>query len=191
VGGPDSDSGAWAAVILAGGTGARLDGADKAALEHGGLTLLDRALAAVSGAAETVVVGDRVPASRPVVFTRESPVGGGPLAALCAGVDALEGAAPLVVVLAVDMPHVTTATVERLREAVGDAGAAWLVDGSGRRQLAGAVLRERVVAFAEPHGLPMRALSSSGSAIEVPAIGNEADDVDTWSDVARLRGRET
>jgi molybdopterin-guanine dinucleotide biosynthesis protein A len=178
-------------VILAGGTGARLDGADKAALEHGGLTLLDRALAAVSGAAETVVVGDQVSTARPVVFTRESPAGGGPLAALCAGVDALEGAAPLVVVLAVDMPHVTAATVERLREAVGDAGAAWLVDGSGRRQLAGAVLRERVVAFAEPHGLPMRALSSSGSAIEVPAIGNEADDVDTWSDVARLRGRET
>jgi molybdopterin-guanine dinucleotide biosynthesis protein A len=183
VGGRDSDSGAWAAVILAGG--------DKAALEHGGLTLLERALSAVAGAVETVVVGDQVSTSRPVAFTRESPVGGGPLAALCAGVEALRGPARLVVVLAVDMPHVTAATVERLRKAAGDVGAAWLVDGSGRRQLAGAVLRQHVVAFAEPHGLPMRALSGSGSATEVPATGNEAEDVDTWSDVARLRGSES
>jgi CTP:molybdopterin cytidylyltransferase MocA len=94
------------------------------------------------------------------------------------------------VVLAVDMPHVTAATVERLVTAAADAGAAWLVDGSGRRQLAGAVLREHVVGLSEPHGLPMRALNGSVPGTEVPAAGNEADDVDTWADVARLRGRE-
>jgi molybdopterin-guanine dinucleotide biosynthesis protein A len=178
----------WAAVVLAGGTAVRLDGADKAALEHGGQTLLEHALAAVGAADEVVVVGDRMPTSRPVTFTRESPAGGGPLAALRAGVGALIGLPRLVVVLAVDMPHVTAATVERLLTAADDAEGAWLVDASGRRQLAGAVLRERVLELSEPHGVPMRALSASGAAVDVPADGDEADDVDTWADVARLRG---
>jgi molybdopterin-guanine dinucleotide biosynthesis protein A len=177
----------WAAVVLAGGTAARLDGADKASLEHGGRSLLEHALAAVSASAETVVVGEPVPTSRPVTFTRESPAGGGPLAALCAGVAALAGRPRLVVVLAVDMPHVTSRTVARLLAAVGDAEGAWLVDGAGRRQLAGAVLRARILAFTEPHGLPMRALSASGTAVDVAARGDEARDVDTWADVARLR----
>jgi molybdopterin-guanine dinucleotide biosynthesis protein A len=177
----------WAAVVLAGGTAVRLDGADKAALEHGGRSLLEHALAAVAAASEIVVVGEPVPTSPPVTFTRESPAGGGPLAALCAGVAALAGRPRLVVVLAVDMPHVTSRTVERLVDAVGDTEGAWLVDGTGRRQLAGAVLRERVLAFAEPHGLPMRALSASAAATDVPATGEEASDIDTWADVARLR----
>jgi molybdopterin-guanine dinucleotide biosynthesis protein A len=191
VGGRDGDSESWAAVILAGGAAARLDGADKAALEHRGQTLLEHALAAVAEAGETVVVGDQGPTSRPVTFARESPPGGGPLAARCAGVGALAGRPRLVVVLAVDMPWVTAATVERLVTAAGDTGAAWLVDGSGRRQLAGAVLRERVVALPEPHGLPMRTLISSGPAAEVPAVGDEADDVDSWADVDRLREPKT
>jgi CTP:molybdopterin cytidylyltransferase MocA len=138
-----------------------------------------------------VVVGTDVPTSRPVTFTRESPAGGGPLAALCAGVDALAGRPRLVVVLAVDMPGVTAATVGRLLAAAGEAGAAWLVDRSGRRQLAGAVLRERLVGLPEPHGLPMRVLTGSGPATDVPAAGDEAEDVDTWADVHRLDGQET
>lgn len=177
----------WAAVVLAGGTAVRLDGADKAALEIGGRSLLEHALAAVAAAGEVVVVGDPVPTSRPVTFTRESPVGGGPLAALCAGVAALAGRPALVVVLAVDMPHVTAATVQRLLAAVGGSEGAWLVDEGGRRQLAGAVPRALVTGFTKPHGLPMRALSASPRATDVTATGDEAADVDTWADVARLR----
>jgi hypothetical protein len=29
---------------------------------------------------------------------------------------------------------------------------------------------------------------SSGRVVDVPAIGREADDIDTWEDVARLHG---
>ena len=47
----------WAAVVLSGGGATRLDGADKAALEHDGRTLLDHALDAVAAAGEVVVVG--------------------------------------------------------------------------------------------------------------------------------------
>jgi molybdopterin-guanine dinucleotide biosynthesis protein A len=187
MGGPAGGATGWAAVILAGGTAVRLDGADKSALEYDGRSLLEHALAAVSSADEVVVVGEQVPTSRPVTFTRESPPGGGPLAALCAGVAALASRPRLVGVLAVDMPHVTAATLERLLAAVGDGDGAWLVDDTGRRQLAGVVLLERVAAVADPHGVPMRTLTGSATAVDVPATGDEAADVDTWADVERLR----
>ena len=98
----------------AGGGATRLDGADKAALEHEGRTLLEHALGALGAASEIVVVGSVAPTSRPVTFTRETPPGGGPFAGLSAGVAALRGSPDLVVVLAVDMPHVTADTVARL-----------------------------------------------------------------------------
>jgi molybdopterin-guanine dinucleotide biosynthesis protein A len=176
----------WAAVVLTGGAGRRLDGADKAALEHAGRPLLEHALAAVAEAGEVVVVGPETPTSRPVLFARESPVGGGPLAGVSAGVAALSGAPDLVVVLAVDMPHVTDATVARLLAAVGDGDGAWLVDGTGRRQLAGAVRPALVPAPGEAHGVPMRRLTEHEPATDVAGQGSEADDVDTWADVARL-----
>ena len=131
-----------------------------------------------------------VPTSRPVTFTRESPAGGGPFAGLCAGVAALGGTASLVVVLAVDMPHVTAGTIARLVAAVGDHDGAWLSDGSGRRQLAGAVRRAVVPAPGEVHGVPMRRLMDGARTVAVVSQGHEADDVDTWADVARLRGAD-
>jgi molybdopterin-guanine dinucleotide biosynthesis protein A len=176
----------WAAVILTGGTAARLDGTDKAALAHAGRSLLEHALAAVTGAADVVVVGPEVSTSRPVVFTRESPAGGGPLAAIAAGVAAVDGAHELVVVLAVDMPHITRGTVSRLLAVVGDDDAAWLVDASGRRQLAAAVRPGLVPAAGDAHGVPVRVLMRAGRSHDVPGRGDEATDVDTWPDVARL-----
>ena len=176
----------WAAVILTGGTAARLDGTDKAGLSHAGRSLLEIALDAVAAAAEVVVVGPGTSTSRQVAFTRESPPGGGPLAGIAAGVAALEGDHDLVVVLAVDMPHVTRETVSRLLEAVGDGDAAWLVDASGRRQLAAAVRPGLVPAPGDADGVPVRALMAAGRSIDVQGVGDEATDVDTWPDVARL-----
>jgi molybdopterin-guanine dinucleotide biosynthesis protein A len=176
----------WAAVILTGGTAARLDGTDKAGLILGGRPLLEHALDAVAAAAEVVVVGPERGASRPVAFTRESPPGGGPLAGIAAGVAALAGRHDLVVVLAVDMPHVTSATVSRLVAAVGDDDAAWLVDASGRRQLAAALRPGLVPAPGQAHDVPMRTLMRAGRSTDVAAVGEEAADVDTWGDLARL-----
>jgi len=180
----------WAAVILTGGRGARLGGLDKASIEVDDRTLLDRALEAVAGAAEVVVVGPERPAGPTVRFTREDPAGGGPLAGLAAGVAALRSDPEHVVVLAVDMPHVTAGTVARLVSAVeggDDVDAAWLTDDDGRRQLAGAVRTALVPHQREAHGVPMRLLMTGGVVRDVPAVHREADDVDTWSDVARLR----
>ena len=179
------------AIILTGGSAARLQGADKASLELGGTTLLERALSALAEVADVVVVGDEVGTSRPVRFRREDPAGGGPAAGLLAGLSGFERAPTLVVVLAVDMPLVTAGTVRRLvRAARGDG--ALLVDGDGRRQYLCAAYRTASLVAAAPrweeqHGLAVRRLVGDLVLTEVPAEGVEAGDVDTWEDLLSLR----
>jgi molybdopterin-guanine dinucleotide biosynthesis protein A len=190
LGAPVEDGGVtWAAVVLTGGTAARLGGTDKAALELAGRTLLARALDAVAGAAEIVVAGPPTATTIEVRFVREQPMGGGPLAGAAAAVAALEGDHDLVVVLAVDMPRVTTDTVSRLLAAAAAHGvdAAWLTDSHGRRQLAGAVRPALVPAPEVAQGAPMRRLMDAGTVRDVPAMRDEATDVDTWADLERLR----
>ena len=110
---PDAGSGVLGAVVVAGGGAARMGGADKASIELGGRTLLERVLAALPREADVVVVGDEVRTSRPVTFTREDPPGGGPAAGLLAGLRAFPHAPDRVVVLAGDLPLVTGDTVDR------------------------------------------------------------------------------
>jgi molybdopterin-guanine dinucleotide biosynthesis protein A len=181
------------AVILTGGTGARLGGADKAAIELEGTTLLERALTATAGAAEVVVVGERVPTSRPVAWAREEPPGSGPAAGLLAGADRLSGACDLVAVLAVDMPRATAETIGRLAAAVGSHDGAVLVDAGGHRQPLCAVYRPPALRSARSggpdraRGLSVRRLLAPLELVEVPAVGEEAHDVDTWADLRALR----
>lgn len=179
----------YAAVVLAGGTAARLGGADKAAVELAGRTLLEHALTAVAGATEIVVVGDSVPTTRPVTFTREDPAHGGPAAGLLAGRDALARPAPLLVILAVDMPEVSPSTLARLLDAVSGHDGAFLADADGRRQLAGVLTLDAVDAHRpeDPHGLPLHRLLAPLDLVLVAAEGGEARDVDTWEDLTALR----
>ena len=176
-----------AAVVLAGGTAARLGGADKASIEHAGRTFLEHALAATATAAEVVVVGEVVPTSRPVTFTREDPPLGGPVAGIVAGRSALAATPSWLVVLAVDMPHVSPATVDRLRVAAVGRDGAVLCDADGRRQLALVVATGALDRAApdDPHGRSVRSLLAGLDLVDVPALGDEAYDVDTWED---LRG---
>ncbi|MEO5711096.1 MAG: NTP transferase domain-containing protein [Nocardioidaceae bacterium] len=184
------------AVVLTGGTAARMGGIDKASIEIDGVTLLERSLAATMSALEVVVVGEPVPTSRPVTWTREDPAGGGPAAGLLAGLDRFLRAPDLVVVLAVDMPRLNAGTVARLTWAVEADPAvdgAVLVDGSGRRQTLAAVYRRTALAAARPanpedeHGLPVRRLVGDLRLVAVPAVGDEARDVDTWESLRDLR----
>lgn len=184
--------GGFAAVLLAGGGGRRLGGVDKALLVQDGVTFLERALAALSAADPVVVVGPERPTSRPVLHARESPAGGGPAAGLLAGIAALPPTPELVGVLAVDMPHVTDATFGRLREAASGRDGAFLHDGSGRRQLAGvlrptaleAVLGSQAQEMTQEmtQGLALHRLLAPLDLAEVPGLGQEAADVDTWAD---------
>ena len=180
----------FSAIVLAGGTGTRLGGVDKAAVEHDGSTLLEHCLAALTDAVEVVVVGPEVPTSRPVTFTLEDPAGGGPAAGLLAGRDALAELPRALAVLAVDMPYVDVVTFRRLRAAWDDrpgAAGAFLVDGAGRRQLAGVLDPARLASPKERRHLPMHVLLAGLDLVPVPAVDREATDIDTWADVRDLR----
>jgi molybdopterin-guanine dinucleotide biosynthesis protein A len=185
----------WSAVVLAGGRGARLDGVDKAGVEIGGRTLLEWVLDAVVDAREVVVVGDQVPTERPVTFTRESPRYGGPAAGLLTGLDALLDVPAYVAVVAVDMPRLTMATMRRLTEAAlteaaSDCDGAVLVGPDGRRQLAVVVSAARLQQVRpdheHQHDLPLWRLLAPLDLVEVPAVGDEHRDIDTWSDLRDL-----
>lgn len=180
----------FAAIVLAGGTAARMGGVDKASIELDGRTLLARVLDAVIDADEVVVLGDWVHTERPVTFTREDPAQGGPAAGLLAGLDALLRPPRQVVVLAVDMPFVTMSTVARLRAAAAGHDGAALVGPDGRRQLAlaldPAALGRVRPPYGEEHGLPVHRLLGSLDLAEVAAEDKEARDIDGWSDLRDL-----
>ncbi|WP_310961621.1 molybdenum cofactor guanylyltransferase [Nocardioides terrisoli] len=179
------------AVILTGGTAARMDGVDKAGIEVGGRTLLDRALDALVDIDDVVVVGPQVITERPVTFRLEDPPGGGPVAGLMAGLTGFPRMPRRVAVLAVDMPRVTAATIRRLRAAATDGvHGALLVDGSGRRQYLCGVYDTaalRAAGACDVFGMPVRMLLEGLALVEVSAVGEECHDVDTWADLRALR----
>lgn len=186
------------AIVLAGGAARRLGGADKPALSVGGRALLDRVLDACPDARSTVVVGARRPTARPVRWTREDPPGGGPVAALDAG---LRGtAAELVLVLSADLPFLDRDTVRALLAAPDAHGTdgAMLRDPGGRDQPLVAAyraepLRREITLLATEHGglagLPLRALTAELELTAVTAPPLAAFDCDTWDDLAAARAR--
>lgn len=180
------------AVVLAGGAARRLGGADKPGLVVGGRSLLDRALEAVAGAATVVVVGPPRELPDGVVQVREQPPGGGPAAALAAGLAAVT--APRVVVLAADLPQVSASVVVALLAAADGHDGAVLVDGGGRDQvLTGAWSSAPLQAAAAGRdlaGAPLRALLRGLDVTRLPAadLGLPAwADCDTPDDLARAR----
>jgi molybdopterin-guanine dinucleotide biosynthesis protein A len=181
------------AIVLTGGAASRLGGADKPALEVGGTTLLERVLAAVADAGRIVVVGPARPLSPPVIWCREDPPGGGPVAALAAGLAHVE--ADVVLTLAADLPWIAPAVPALLAALAGSSSdCAALVDGDGRvNYLAAAWLRtsltQALASVGDPHGASMRKLASPAAMIEVPDGGGWGLDCDTWDDVDGARRR--
>lgn len=174
--------------MLAGGRASRLGGRHKPGLPVAGRTLLDHALTAVAGAAETVVVGPEVPTCRPVRWTREDPPGSGPVAALATGLAALAVDPEEVAVLAADLPGVTPATIERLRAARTGDGAV-LCDATGHRQWLIGVWRTSALAAAlpaDPEGRSLRSVLGPLAGPDVPELPGESADVDTPADLARV-----
>lgn len=203
------------AVVLAGGGARRLGGADKPGVQVGGRALLDRVLAACADAATTVVVADPRATARPVRWAREEPAGGGPVAALDAGLRLTT--AEYAVVLSADLPFLGADTVHRLLAALrdGDADGAMLTDDDGRDQPLVAAYRTAALRCAltdlatehprytehpghtehPPHtvqgsltGLPLRRLTG---ALRLTRLTDPlaSFDCDTWEDIARARAR--
>lgn len=179
------------ALVLAGGSARRMGGEDKPALLVGGVPLLDRVLAAVAGAATTVVVGPQRATSRSVLFAREDPPGGGPAAALAAGLPLVS--APWVAVLAADLPFLTPAVVDLLLAAAQDGDGALLVDDDGREQVLTGVWRTaalREAAVGDLAGAPLRRVLGALAYARVPAPADGPApwlDCDTPQDLAAAR----
>ncbi|AKV88055.1 hypothetical protein AKG07_10115 [Microbacterium sp. CGR1] len=197
-------------MILAGGRASRLDGTAKPLLEVGGRTLLDRAIAAVDGCDPIVVVGPPAPTRVRVVWTRETPEFGGPVAGIAAGLALVDTAD--VLVLAADLPNAEGAVALLRRhpplsaDADGKIGKAdadstngahgidgvCLIDASGRMQwLVGRYRTDalRSAAAALPDGGRDASLRSLLARLRISAIpaGDLATDVDTWDDLERAR----
>jgi molybdopterin-guanine dinucleotide biosynthesis protein A len=181
----------WIAVLLAGGSGSRLGGRHKPGITVDGTTLLDRAVTAVADADETVVVGPRQPTALPVRWTVERPRGGGPVAALAAGLAARTTPADEVVVLAADLVGVTRDTVRRLRAELANrptTDGLVLSDADGRRQWLIGVWRLPSLLVAlppEPAGVSLFSVLSTLAVTDLPELPGESADVDTPADLAR------
>lgn len=181
---PASDAappGGVVCVVLAGGTSRRFGGGDKTAAALGGTTVTG-ALVASLGALPVVVVGPEA--------------GGGPAAALAAGLARSAGDADVVVALAGDLPFAGTAVprlVAALRAAPGDVDAALGVDPGGRRQFLLAAYRAAPLRTAlgagagASAGRSMRSVVAALRVAEVPVTATEALDVDTADDLERAR----
>lgn len=198
----------YVAVVLAGGAGRRVGGADKTTLAlGGGPSALERVLAAVAGAERVVVVGPRreLPGAVQPDWVREEPPGGGPLAAVAAGVAAVDrdlpapagrsgpvgGRAEAVLVLAGDMPLVGAAVDALLAAAADGPDGAVLVDAAGVRQPLAAAYRpgwltDRLAALGDPAGQPVRRLLDGAAVTEVPDRWQASADFDTWPDRDRI-----
>lgn len=187
------------ALILAGGRSSRLGGTPKQGLVLDGATLLERCLAASSGASSTVVVGPNPGYLPPHVLScREQPEFAGPAAAVAAGLTALAAAetgSAFTLVLACDMPFVGAA-VEVL---LGHLGPGQQGDGAvacedGRIQFLAGIyrtdaLKKAVLELQAGNGLvdsSMRSLLASLDLHPVTVPAGSSADVDTWDDAAAL-----
>ncbi|HUR14346.1 MAG TPA: NTP transferase domain-containing protein [Mycobacteriales bacterium] len=181
---------AYDGLVLAGGRARRMAGIDKPALVVGGRRLLDVALEALEEAANRFVVAGTADLPPGVVLVSEDPPGGGPVAAIAAGLARVT--APICVVLAADLPFVARAHVEQLVAAVAGS-AALAVDADGRDQPLLAAYDSAALRRAlppAPQGASMRELLAVlGDPRRVTLSGDPAPwlDCDTGEDLDRAR----
>ena len=180
------------AIVLAGGRAARLGGARKPLLEVDGTSLLTRTVAAArgAGAGRIVVVGERMLEDPSLVWVREDPPFGGPVAGIIAALPRVE--ADWTLVLACDLPGIDRALGLLPLSRPQDDGA-HLMDASGRSQWLTALYRTsalRAAAASVPdHGrnAPVRSLVGALNLTSVQAPESATRDVDTWEDLEWAR----
>jgi molybdopterin-guanine dinucleotide biosynthesis protein A len=197
-------------LILAGGEARRLGGVDKPMVEVGGWTLLDRVIEAVhdaglceagfadvASASAITVVGPVRPTRRAVHWVREDPPGGGPVAAITAGLSVCRG--PYVGVFAGDLPFLSAETVHSLWTTLAESeparhDGAVAVDADGREQWLVAIYRRDALLASiadqgtdDLRGLALRRLVAKLRLLRITPAGQSVLDCDTWEDVAEAR----
>lgn len=182
----------WSAIVLTGGTGARLGGVDKAGLVIAGRPLLDRLIDALPVEVPVIIAGPPRPVQRPAEFVVEDPPSGGPAAGIVAALGLVS--TPLVGTLAVDVPAGATVMDAALGvlQDDDDADVVVPVDADGRRQVLCSAWRTdalRSAAGRHPdwHGRPVRDLLAGMRVRELPLSRGELDDIDTPEDLEKAR----
>ena len=166
------------AVVLAGGRSRRMGGGDKTRLPVDGLSLLDRVLSALPADTGVVVVGEERQTVRPVTWAREEPPQSGPAAAIGAGLRQVSRDVSLL--LAGDLPFLTTDFLDRLVEATRPEAGAVPVDGEDVPQwLCSAWPTELLRTAAWSTGASMRAVLG---ALPFTRVVLEAGSVPPWLD---------
>jgi molybdopterin-guanine dinucleotide biosynthesis protein A len=185
-------SDAVTALVVAGGRATRF-GSDKLAAPLHGTPLLDHLLGTLPGEWPVVAVGAERPTPREVLWTREDPPGGGPLAGIAAGLGRVT--TPLVVVVAGDMPYAAPVLLELvhlLRTAPPEVSAVVATDREDVPNPLLAAYRAAAVRTAlpgDPSGVPARSLLAlPHTTLAVPGVG--ALDVDTPDDLTELEGAD-
>lgn len=188
----------FGAILLAGGRASRMGGIDKPGLMVDGVSMRDRAIAAVGsvGADPVIVVGPEsasAPLAGPGVrWVREDPPFSGPASAVVTALAAIgSDAAEWTFLLACDLPRPEAAIAALVQGIPGQDGAC-LADADGRMQWLTGVYRTAALAEAAasvPAGgrdLPVRVLLSRLAVVALPDPGASARDVDTWEDYEEL-----
>jgi molybdopterin-guanine dinucleotide biosynthesis protein A/uridine kinase len=174
------------AVVLAGGASQRFP-PDKLAQLVDDEPLLDRTLASLPDEFAIVVVGSVRAVARPVIFTSENPPGGGPAAALVAGLRrALKESPDTIVVLPADAPlggQAARTLLNRLEDQPS-AQAVVAVDAHGREQPLQLALRpagaEALVAAGGPGGAAGVSARRLLDALRPGLISHELAPAELW-----------
>lgn len=184
----------FGAILLAGGRASRMGGVDKPGLLVDGVSMRDRAIAAVASvdADPVIVVGPESASGHDVRWAREDPPFSGPAAAVVTALAARGAdAAEWTFLLACDLAR-PDAAVAALAAGIRGRDGSCLADADGRMQWLTGVYRTAALAEAAaslPDGgrdLPVRALLSGLAVVALPDPGSSARDVDTWEDYEEL-----
>jgi molybdopterin-guanine dinucleotide biosynthesis protein A len=173
-------------VVLTGGESTRF-GSDKSTIEIDGEPLIIRILRTLPEG-EVVVVGPEfVQNLRNITFVQESPLGGGPVAAVAAALHLIS--APEVFIIATDMPYASE-IVELLLARPLDGEALVPIDVEGERQplcarYQSSVLRQALDNLGDPTGKSMRSVMAELDIEELLVEGSMLSklvDIDTQAD---------
>jgi molybdopterin-guanine dinucleotide biosynthesis protein A len=179
------------AVVLCGGTGRRFGG-DKTQALIDGVPVLDHVVGQLPPSWPVVCVGPARPTVTPVTWVREEPPGGGPVAALGAGLAGVSG--PVVVVLGGDMPYAAPAATALVASLLADPAVDAVLgrDPQGRTQPLLAAYRTEALRRAvpdRPAGVPLMRVVDSLVHASLPADSRAALDIDTPEDLQTARNR--
>lgn len=188
---------AFDALILAGGRGTRLGGANKPGLMLHGQRLVDRVIQASrqAGAARVLVIGDQSAGTLADGVLREDPPFAGPLAGIAAGI--AQVSSPWCLILACDLQH-PDAVIRALLGHLDRLGADGVVlrDAQGYTQWLAGFYRTQAVAQACAElgdrliNAPARTALGQLDLAELPVDDETTNDIDTPQALERARHDE-